>query len=372
MAKDQPEVGDKVSWNWGGGAPGGTVSETKSDGEMAIKSKRGNTIKKKADPDNPAVHVSRAGNDVVKRASELTVEEKGGGSNGGEAEEEEEEEEEEEKEEDGGGGEDGEEGHEKDERKEKKEGGEKGTGRGKGQKRKKSVKEADGEEGDEEEQEEEGDKEEEEEQEEEDNSGKEVKKGGQQANKRRKKEKGQDVKDVQEAEAEAEDAEEDKDDKAEQEDGEDEEKPKKKGAGRPKKGDHKKAAAAKGGDMTARSTRSKDKNWDFFVCYADRAALVFVANLPLLYLLSAKNQPVKFLTGRSYETLNLFHRRAATPACRPGSTARTGPRTPWGCCGRGAAGRCWSRAAAASPWWSRWPGRCCTTERGGPVDKVGW
>ncbi|KAK8013325.1 hypothetical protein PG991_009596 [Apiospora marii] len=66
-----------VSWNWGGGAPGGTVAETKTEGEIAIKSKRGNTIKKKADPENPAVHVERSGNDVVKRASELTVEKKG-------------------------------------------------------------------------------------------------------------------------------------------------------------------------------------------------------------------------------------------------------------------------------------------------------
>ncbi|KAK5625816.1 hypothetical protein RRF57_001532 [Xylaria bambusicola] len=63
-----------VSWNWGGGAPGGTVAETKDEGEIAIKSKRGNTVKKNASPDNPAVHVERSGNDVVKRASELTVE----------------------------------------------------------------------------------------------------------------------------------------------------------------------------------------------------------------------------------------------------------------------------------------------------------
>ncbi|KAI8631523.1 hypothetical protein F5Y19DRAFT_424074 [Xylariaceae sp. FL1651] len=76
MATKTPEKGDKVSWNWGGGAPGGKVAETKDKGEIAIKSKRGNTIKKNASPDNPAVHVERSGNDVVKRASELTVEEK--------------------------------------------------------------------------------------------------------------------------------------------------------------------------------------------------------------------------------------------------------------------------------------------------------
>jgi predicted ferric reductase len=42
---------------------------------------------------------------------------------------------------------------------------------------------------------------------------------------------------------------------------------------------------------------------------ADRCGLVFVANLPLLYIIGAKNQPLKFLTGYSYEFLNIFHRR---------------------------------------------------------------
>ncbi|TGJ81354.1 hypothetical protein E0Z10_g7426 [Xylaria hypoxylon] len=74
MTTDGPGKGDKVSWSWGGGAPSGMVAETKDQGEISIKSKRGNTIKKNASPDNPAVHVERSGNDVVKRASELTVE----------------------------------------------------------------------------------------------------------------------------------------------------------------------------------------------------------------------------------------------------------------------------------------------------------
>jgi Hypervirulence associated proteins TUDOR domain len=69
-----------VSWNWGSGQPSGNVVETKTEGEIAIKSKRGNTIKKNASPSNPAVHVGRSGNDVVKRASELNVEEKASGS----------------------------------------------------------------------------------------------------------------------------------------------------------------------------------------------------------------------------------------------------------------------------------------------------
>lgn len=48
---------------------------------------------------------------------------------------------------------------------------------------------------------------------------------------------------------------------------------------------------------------------------ADRWGLMFVANLPLLYLLAAKNQPLKFLTGRSYESLNIFHRRLGELLC---------------------------------------------------------
>ena len=57
------------------------MAETKSEGEIAIKTKRGNTVKKNAEPHNPAVHIERSGNDVVKRASELTVEQKASGKN---------------------------------------------------------------------------------------------------------------------------------------------------------------------------------------------------------------------------------------------------------------------------------------------------
>ena len=48
---------------------------------------------------------------------------------------------------------------------------------------------------------------------------------------------------------------------------------------------------------------------------ADRAGLLFVANLPLLYILAAKNQPVKWLTGYSYESLNIIHRRLGEWMC---------------------------------------------------------
>ena len=72
-----------VSWQWSGGRPGGTVAETKSHGDISIQSKKGNTIKKNASADNPAVHVSRSGNDVVKRMSELDKEADGDKSKNG-------------------------------------------------------------------------------------------------------------------------------------------------------------------------------------------------------------------------------------------------------------------------------------------------
>ena len=49
--------------------------------------------------------------------------------------------------------------------------------------------------------------------------------------------------------------------------------------------------------------------------FADRTSLLFVANLPLLYLFAAKSQPLKFLTGYSYESLNIFHRRLGEVMC---------------------------------------------------------
>ena len=49
--------------------------------------------------------------------------------------------------------------------------------------------------------------------------------------------------------------------------------------------------------------------------FADRAGLLFVANLPLLYLLSAKNTPWRSITGRSYEGLNILHRRTGELLC---------------------------------------------------------
>lgn len=60
-------------------------------------------------------------------------------------------------------------------------------------------------------------------------------------------------------------------------------------------------------------------SWDFFFIFADRAGFVFIVNLPLLYLLSAKNQPLRRLTGYSYEALNIFHRRVGEFMCFEGA-----------------------------------------------------
>ncbi|KAH8676113.1 hypothetical protein BX600DRAFT_432644 [Xylariales sp. PMI_506] len=54
---------------------------------------------------------------------------------------------------------------------------------------------------------------------------------------------------------------------------------------------------------------------EYFFAFADRAGYVFNVNLPLLYILAAKNQPVKFLTSHSYESLNIFHRRVGELLC---------------------------------------------------------
>ncbi|RYP93817.1 hypothetical protein DL770_000013 [Monosporascus sp. CRB-9-2] len=53
----------------------------------------------------------------------------------------------------------------------------------------------------------------------------------------------------------------------------------------------------------------------YLFAFADRAGCVFVVNLPILYLLAAKNQPLKALTGYSYEALNIFHRRVGELMC---------------------------------------------------------
>ncbi|KAI2780179.1 hypothetical protein F4815DRAFT_471400 [Daldinia loculata] len=53
----------------------------------------------------------------------------------------------------------------------------------------------------------------------------------------------------------------------------------------------------------------------YFFAFADRAGIIFIVNLPLLYLLAAKNQPLRLLTGHSYEALNIYHRRVGELMC---------------------------------------------------------
>merc|ERR1712098_1027677 len=78
---DKVQEGDKVSWSWGSGQPSGTAAEVKA-GDVTVVSHRGNEITKHGEEGNPAVHVERSGNDVVKKASELKVESHGSKSNG--------------------------------------------------------------------------------------------------------------------------------------------------------------------------------------------------------------------------------------------------------------------------------------------------
>ena len=70
-----------VSWQWSGSRPSGEVAEVKEHGELPIQSNKGNTIKNNADPEDSALHIAQEGNDVVKRAREVEVEEH---ANGGE------------------------------------------------------------------------------------------------------------------------------------------------------------------------------------------------------------------------------------------------------------------------------------------------
>ncbi|KAK4448309.1 hypothetical protein QBC34DRAFT_381210 [Podospora aff. communis PSN243] len=67
------EGGDQVSWNLSGGAPGGTVTEKVTEGELATETQRGNTVEKNANPENPALRMETSVNDVVKHESEVTV-----------------------------------------------------------------------------------------------------------------------------------------------------------------------------------------------------------------------------------------------------------------------------------------------------------
>jgi len=80
MATESPRIGDQVSWQWSGSRPSGTVAEVKDHGHVSITSNKGNVISRNAEPGDPAVHVERSGNDVVKRAHELRIDEPANGA----------------------------------------------------------------------------------------------------------------------------------------------------------------------------------------------------------------------------------------------------------------------------------------------------
>jgi len=66
--------GDEVSWKWGSGHPSGTVAEVVPEGKAEVTSNKGNTITRNARDGDPAVRITRKGNDVVKLAHELDKE----------------------------------------------------------------------------------------------------------------------------------------------------------------------------------------------------------------------------------------------------------------------------------------------------------
>ncbi|EIM84734.1 uncharacterized protein STEHIDRAFT_158450 [Stereum hirsutum FP-91666 SS1] len=68
---DKLEEGQDVTWKWGGGQASGKVAEIAEEGKAQVTSNKGNTITRNAKEGDPAVKISRDGNDVVKLAHEL-------------------------------------------------------------------------------------------------------------------------------------------------------------------------------------------------------------------------------------------------------------------------------------------------------------
>lgn len=75
-----------VTYAWGSGQPGGTVTQVESNAPVTMETKNGNEVKKHGEPENPALYIARDGHDVVKKASEVEVEEKGDKQTEGEPE----------------------------------------------------------------------------------------------------------------------------------------------------------------------------------------------------------------------------------------------------------------------------------------------
>ena len=65
-----------VTYAWGSGQPGGTVTQVESNAPVTMETKNGNEVKKQGEESNPALYIARDGHDVVKKASEVEVEEK--------------------------------------------------------------------------------------------------------------------------------------------------------------------------------------------------------------------------------------------------------------------------------------------------------
>ena len=66
-----------VSYAWGGGRPGGEVTQVETNDSVTMETKRGNEVHKQGEPENPAVYIARGSDhDVVKKASEISIEEK--------------------------------------------------------------------------------------------------------------------------------------------------------------------------------------------------------------------------------------------------------------------------------------------------------
>ncbi|KAI0738266.1 hypothetical protein C8Q80DRAFT_1358236 [Daedaleopsis nitida] len=69
---DKLSEGQDVSWRWGGGNAEGKVAEIVEEGKAEVVSNKGNTVTRNArGADDPAVKITRDGNDVVKLAHEL-------------------------------------------------------------------------------------------------------------------------------------------------------------------------------------------------------------------------------------------------------------------------------------------------------------
>ncbi|KAI0354537.1 hypothetical protein OH77DRAFT_1426144 [Trametes cingulata] len=68
---DKLHEGQDVSWRWGGGNGTGKVAEIVEEGTAEVTSSKGNTVHRKAREGDPAVKITRKGNDVVKLAHEL-------------------------------------------------------------------------------------------------------------------------------------------------------------------------------------------------------------------------------------------------------------------------------------------------------------